>query len=195
MPSLAVVGAGAVGGTLAAYLTLSGADVTLIARGESFRRIRERGAVLRTPSAEISVNVRCTEEVEERYDVVVYATKSYQLPSAAEMVRSTPSRSSLHVCLQNGLGNEEVLKKYFGEERCSTGVIYISKLLWNASFNPVTALLDLSIGEVVKNPHALEVVRSAAEEVLSLARAEGIEMNEDVVDKTIEATVRMGGGA
>ncbi|RLF73721.1 MAG: 2-dehydropantoate 2-reductase, partial [Thermoplasmata archaeon] len=43
MPSLAVVGAGAVGGTLAAYLTLSGADVTLIARGESFRRIRERG--------------------------------------------------------------------------------------------------------------------------------------------------------
>ena len=253
MPSLAVVGAGAVGGTLAAYLTLSGADVTLIARGESFRRIRERGAVLRTPSAEISVNVRCTEEVEERYDVVVYATKSYQLPSAAEMVRSTPSRSSLHVCLQNGLGNEEVLKKYFGEERCSTGVIYISaerpqpgvflhhsggrlylgslwpteekmgalgelsreinrtpikcsvsdgikywiyrKLLWNASFNPVTALLDLSIGEVVKNPHALEVVRSVAEEVLSLARAEGIEMNEDVVDKTIEATVRMGGGA
>lgn len=249
---MAVLGAGAVGGTLAAYLALSGADVTLIARGESLETISRRGAVLKTPGGEKSVRLRCSGEVDRPYDAVLYATKSYQLPSAAEMVASTPSRDSLHVCLQNGLGNEEVLRRNFGKERCSTGVIYISaerprpgvfihhsggrlylgslwpteekmkaleelsrevnrtpvrctvsddikywvyrKLLWNASFNPVTALLGLTIDDVVKNPHALEVVRRAAEEVLSLARTEGVEMEEDVVDRTIEATVRMGGG-
>lgn len=252
MPSLAVLGAGAVGGTLAAYLSLSGADVTLIARGESLERIRERGAVLMTPGGEKRIRLRCTGDIDERYDAVLYATKSYQLPSAAELVASTPSRDSLHVCLQNGLGNEEVLRKFFGKSGCSTGIIYISaerprpgvfihhsggrlylgslwpteekmmalrslsqvinrtpircavsdnikywiyrKLLWNASFNPVTALLNLTIEDVVKNPHAMEVVRSAAEEVLSLARSEGIELEEDVVERTIEATVHMGGG-
>ena len=43
-----IIGAGGTGGSIGAYMTQSGKDVTLIARGEHLRRIQERGLKMET---------------------------------------------------------------------------------------------------------------------------------------------------
>src|SRR5688572_24827636 len=53
-----VIGAGAVGGWLSAQLAAKGEDVTLVARGEQARAIRERGIVIRAPDGERRVPIR-----------------------------------------------------------------------------------------------------------------------------------------
>jgi 2-dehydropantoate 2-reductase len=78
-----IVGAGAIGSCLAAYLTDIKKDVTLIARGETLRAIQSDGLHLQTRHADFFVPVRAVaeEEYDERPDVVIIAVKSYDVDS------------------------------------------------------------------------------------------------------------------
>jgi 2-dehydropantoate 2-reductase len=60
-----------------------------------------------------------------------------------------------------------------------------SKLVWNASFNPVTALARATVGDVVDDPRLLGVVRVAMEEVVTVARAVGVRLRDDVVERNL----------
>jgi 2-dehydropantoate 2-reductase len=59
------------------------------------------------------------------------------------------------------------------------------KLVWNASYNPVTALTRLTLGEVVDDPRLLGAVRAAMEEVVTVARAAGVRLPDDAVERNL----------
>jgi 2-dehydropantoate 2-reductase len=61
-----------------------------------------------------------------------------------------------------------------------------SKVVWNASFNPVTALARVTLGEAVDDPRLLGVVRAAMEEVADVARAAGVKLPHDVVERNLD---------
>ncbi len=67
-----------------------------------------------------------------------------------------------------------------------------SKLVWNAAFNPVTAITGLGTGEAAESPEASRVARAAMNEVMAVAKAEGIDPEVDV-DESIENTKRFTG--
>ena len=75
----AIIGAGGTGGTLAAYLTKGGADVTLIARGGHLAAIQESGLVIDrtwlTPEADEFLTVPIKAMTVEDYQASCAARK------------------------------------------------------------------------------------------------------------------------
>ncbi|HUN60059.1 MAG TPA: 2-dehydropantoate 2-reductase [Candidatus Binataceae bacterium] len=56
------------------------------------------------------------------------------------------------------------------------------KLLWNASFNPVTALGRSTVGEVLDDSNGLALIRSLMGEIIRVANAEGVALTEQNID-------------
>jgi 2-dehydropantoate 2-reductase len=114
-----VFGAGAIGGTVGAYMARGGEDVLFVDReAEHVRAMRERGLTIRGFDETFSVRVEaCTPDVlPERLETVLLACKA---PATEGAVRSFADRLAPDGCvvsLQNGL-NELTIAREVGEAR------------------------------------------------------------------------------
>src|SRR5262249_46578401 len=102
-----VYGVGAVGGTLAARLALSGAEVAGIARGKMLEAIRASGGLkLTTINGSETAKLMCfadPTEIEWRDDDAVLLTmKSQDTEGALERLRAAGVYRQPIVCAQNG---------------------------------------------------------------------------------------------
>ena len=59
------------------------------------------------------------------------------------------------------------------------------KLLWNASFNPVTALARSTVGQVLDDPNGFALIRSLMGEIVRVAQAEAVALTEKNIDDEI----------
>ena len=102
---ICVVGAGAIGGLLAAKLAEAGEDVSVVARGEHLKAIRERGLVLKEEGHKTVARVRAIDRIAEagRPDVVVLGVKAHQVAAIAAEVGSILSPSTMVLTAQNGI--------------------------------------------------------------------------------------------
>ncbi len=66
------------------------------------------------------------------------------------------------------------------------------KLMWNAAFNPLTALTGLYVREFLEIEGSEKIVAQVMKEVVEVARNEGIDLKEEIVFKLIENTKRFG---
>jgi 2-dehydropantoate 2-reductase len=112
-----VVGAGAVGGVIAAQLHRHGRDVAAVARGAHYEAITASGLSLETPQGTFTLAVPASRRVSEVAlrdgDVVVLAVKSQDtLGVLRELVACAPPATPI-VCAQNGLENERVALRHF----------------------------------------------------------------------------------
>ena len=100
-----VVGAGAIGGLIAARLADAGENVSVVARGKHLEAIRERGLILKEGRGEIVARVPATDRIAEvaRPDLVVLAVKAHQLPTIAAEVASILAPASMVLTAQNGI--------------------------------------------------------------------------------------------
>jgi len=62
------------------------------------------------------------------------------------------------------------------------------KLCWNATFNPLSVILDAPISLILDSPSLLEIVRRGISEVMDVASAEGIRLNPDTIRETISSS-------
>src|SRR2546423_2828074 len=114
-----IVGAGAIGGTVGAFLARAGADPLLVDRDlDHVRAMQQRGLTIRGFEGTFTVPVNATtpEGLPERIDAVLLAVKA---PATDETVRSFVDRlapDGYVVSLQNGL-NELVISRLVGAER------------------------------------------------------------------------------
>ena len=78
---LAIIGAGGVGGYLAAKLAAAGADVSVVARGAHLAAIRDNGLTLRTPEGAHVARLAATDDPASLgpVDAVVVAVKAQDL--------------------------------------------------------------------------------------------------------------------
>lgn len=112
-----VYGAGAVGGVIGARLHRAGVEVTLVARGEHLRAIRERGLRLESPEGSEVLDVPAVggaAQVAWSEDTVVLLTvKSQQTAAAlADLAAHAPPQTPV-VAVQNGVANEEAILRRF----------------------------------------------------------------------------------
>src|SRR6266481_943569 len=63
--NITIIGAGAIGGHIAAKLAAAGERVTVVARGEHLKAIRERGLTLKENGEEIVARVQATDRIAE----------------------------------------------------------------------------------------------------------------------------------
>jgi 2-dehydropantoate 2-reductase len=62
------------------------------------------------------------------------------------------------------------------------------KLCWNATFNPLSVILDHPLSLVLKSDDLLEIVRKGIREIIAVAAAERIPLHSDIIEDTISAT-------
>lgn len=107
------IGPGAVGSFYAGMMVKSGADITMVGRGESFRAIQKNGLVLNRPNGIQLIYPKIIEHISEIVgpEVVILAVKSYDLEEVAQELGKVVNPETTVITLQNGLDNDrEVLK-------------------------------------------------------------------------------------
>jgi len=63
------------------------------------------------------------------------------------------------------------------------------KLLWNASFNPISVVAGgLDTKQILDNPRLKKLVRDVMFEVATIAKSQGYELSKELIDQTIAAT-------
>jgi len=104
---IAIVGAGSIGGYLAARLILAGQPVTVIARGANLAAIRSNGLTLRMPDGteETAHPEQATDDMAAAgpHDVVIVGVKGQQLPALAPTLAPLLGPATAVVPAQNGI--------------------------------------------------------------------------------------------
>ncbi len=104
--------------------------MTVVARGESYTRIRRSGIEVteadgtRTVAEPTSV-VQHPDQVPEPVDLVLFCVKAYDTAEAAAGLPPMLASEGRVLCLQNGVRNEETLAASLGPERVLSGVLYV----------------------------------------------------------------------
>lgn len=112
-----VYGIGAIGGTVAAALGLSGQEVIGIARGAQLEAIRSGGLLLRTPENTARAAFQCVADPADiafrSDDVVLLTMKTQDTVAALESLRVAGVAEQPIVCVQNGVANERFALRRF----------------------------------------------------------------------------------
>ncbi|HXC80195.1 MAG TPA: 2-dehydropantoate 2-reductase [Candidatus Acidoferrum sp.] len=103
--SVAIVGAGAIGGLLGAYLSRSGEDVILIARGPHLAAMRSRGVTVHSGGGEFTARPECTDDMSAigRANVVFLTLKAHSIPAVAKTIGANLGENACIVGAQNGI--------------------------------------------------------------------------------------------
>lgn len=133
---VAVMGAGAVGLLYGGWLQTAGADVTFIARGSRLLELKNHPL---TASGRISFRldrVNVVENVAELppVDVLLLATKLYDLEAAAIAALPALSKTGVAVAVQNGVSAYRVLSRLVPPAQIAVGPVYaLAKMIGPAS--------------------------------------------------------------
>jgi 2-dehydropantoate 2-reductase len=120
-PDVLVVGAGAIGLTVAGWIFPRNEKLHLLARGESVSTIRKNGIhlyQLGQESTTAPIQVKVVESLDEipPPDVMIITVKNYDLDRTAQMLRQQLGNNQpIVVSLQNGIENQQILPKYFSK--------------------------------------------------------------------------------
>ena len=143
----AVIGAGAIGGITAAYLTRAGLDVELVCKhADRAAEISGRGVHITGVRGDMVVPIKAVAEIEQlagKKDALLIVTKAYDMPDAARRALPFLKPDSFVVSMQNGIC-VEALAEVAGAERTVGCVVG-----WGSTMLPDGSLNMTSEGEFV----------------------------------------------
>ncbi|WP_149538423.1 2-dehydropantoate 2-reductase [Siccirubricoccus phaeus] len=102
---ITLLGAGAVGGWLAAGLARAGADLAILARGASLAALQQNGLTFRHGTAEERFRLPASDDPAALAgaDILLLGLKSQDLPAALPLIQRLLGRRTLVATAQNGL--------------------------------------------------------------------------------------------
>lgn len=102
---ICVLGAGAIGGHIAAKLGAAGAEVSIVARPATVEAVRRNGLRLRTQGSEVTARVTATDDASAlpAQDLVITTAKAHALPDAADAVAHLSGGTAPVVYIANGI--------------------------------------------------------------------------------------------
>jgi 2-dehydropantoate 2-reductase len=113
--SAAVLGPGAVGGSLAVRLTNAGVRVVCVAHAEAVGLIALAGLVVESAEGTLSARVEVVEQLARPVDLLLVTVKAPALEDAIERVDPEAVNAAVVVPLLNGLEHMDVLRERFGD--------------------------------------------------------------------------------
>lgn len=125
-----VIGAGGTGGSIGAYMTEAGKDVTLIARGEHLRKMQEHGLKMETTKkGNYTVNpikVTDMEHYNEQPDIIFVCVKGYSLEDTIPFIRRVAKESTIVIPILNIYGTGGKMQEQLPGLLVTDGCIYIA---------------------------------------------------------------------
>ena len=122
---IAVMGSGAMGGYIGGRLAQAGRDVTFIDKGQHLHAIRQNGLHINSPSGDFYIKpIKATDDPAEigPVDLIFFCVKSYDVSSAAEMLRPVMGPQTAIIPVQNGIGHVEKIGRVLGAEHVLGGI-------------------------------------------------------------------------
>ena len=170
-----VIGAGGTGGSIGAYMTEAGKDVTLIARGEHLEKMQERGLKMETAKkGNYTVNpIKATdmEHYDEQPDIVFVCVKGYSLDDTIPFIRRVAKKETIVIPILNIYGTGRQMQDQLPELLVTDGCIYIAGEIKE----PGTILLRGDIFRIVYGVRDPQEIRPELFMVAQDLKASGIE--------------------
>ncbi|MGA8475935.1 MAG: 2-dehydropantoate 2-reductase [Candidatus Cybelea sp.] len=138
---LAVVGAGAIGGFLAAALAKAGVPVAVVARGAHLEAIRRHGISVESDLGSFTTPVEASDDLATlgAFDALLLTFKAHQWPGFLPMLQPFAGTATTIVTLQNGVpfwyvrqpplrsvDPEGAIGGLFADDRVVGGVVHVS---------------------------------------------------------------------
>ena len=120
-----VYGGGGIGSYYAGALTKNGHDITLLTRGNHFKKIKKNGLYLKTNWGNFNQNINLVKKIDTEYDIVILAVKTYSIKSILGDLKSLNHGSNI-ICIQNGTFTYNYLSKNLNKY----GINVIDGLTW-----------------------------------------------------------------
>jgi 2-dehydropantoate 2-reductase len=122
---IAIVGVGGVGGYFGGKLAKAGVDTVFIARGATLDALRTKGLRVDSIGGDFVVErVNATDDPSKvgAVDAVLFATKAWQIPEAAEKAKPLFGKDTIAVPLENGMEAPDQLAHILGREHVLGGL-------------------------------------------------------------------------
>lgn len=119
---IGVIGSGAIGCLVAAYLKLEGQDVSLVGRPDSVKAIRGNGLQISGVRGSFRVEIKISEQLIFPPELVILATKTQDIECA---IKDNISfiRDALILTIQNGVQAEDIVAKYLSKENIVSSIV------------------------------------------------------------------------
>ena len=136
---IAVLGAGAIGGSVSADLTDAGLDVTVIDQWpEHVEAMREKGLHVQMPDLDLKTPVRAHHLCElaslrTTFDIVLLIVKSYDTRWMCELIKPYLKSDGIFVGAQNSMNNE-MIASIIGRERVVGCCVELSAEIFTPGF-------------------------------------------------------------
>jgi 2-dehydropantoate 2-reductase len=125
---IAIIGAGAIGSVVAAYLTKSGKDVLLIGKKEQVDTVTRSGLHVKGARGEETFHIRLAEQLDGEYDLVIFTVKSQDIEDAYQANRDF-LENGLILTSQNGVQADNMLSVHVDKKR-----LYGSIVMFGATY-------------------------------------------------------------
>ena len=201
MKKTLLIGAGAIGGTLAVLMKDAGYDVSLLLRNsEAKAKIEKDGFTLHGVKGDRNVRFTCYSSVEElkdeKFDVVIIATKYQVLNSVAESILGNLKDDSLVVGMQNGILTES-LASVVGKDRAVGVMIGFGATRNEPGDVTMTSLGEMYIGMLDgRHPGNLDYLKEMLSVVLPTKISDDIfrrQYSKLIINSCINATAAVTG--
>lgn len=178
-----VIGAGGTGGSIGAYMTEAGKDVTLIARGEHLKQIQEHGLRMETTQkgnyTVQPVRVTDMERYEEQPDIIFVCVKGYSLEDTIPFIRRVAGPDTIVIPILNIYGTGSRMQEQLPGLLVTDGCIYIAGEIKE----PGTILLRGDIFRIVYGVRDPEEIRP---ELFTVAQ----DLKESGIDGVLSDNIR-----
>jgi 2-dehydropantoate 2-reductase len=119
-PSIVVLGAGAIGGSVGAWVAAKYKDIYFLDQGAIADAMRQRGITTylgEKPDKKQRVSVSVISDLAEipTPDVIAICVKNYSLGAVSQMIKDKVGDAPVIIGFQNGIDNQDILPKYFSK--------------------------------------------------------------------------------
>ena len=120
-----VYGGGGIGSYFAGALSKNSHNVTLLTRGDHYEKIKSIGLKMDTNWGKNTENLNLVRTIDNEYDVVILAVKTYSVKSILDDLKNLNNGSKI-LCIQNGT----FTYNFLSEKLKNTGIEVIDGLTW-----------------------------------------------------------------
>lgn len=169
-----VIGAGGTGGSIAAFMTEAGQDVTVIDRGKHLEAMQQNGLKMETTSkgnySVCPIKALAMENYNEQPDIIFNCVKEYSLEGTIPFIKRAAHKDTVVIPILNIYGTGERMQKLLPDLLVTDGCIYIAAEIKE----PGTIMQAGDIFRVIYGVRKPEEYRPVLEQVAADLKGSGI---------------------